>query len=99
MTEALSASPAPVVAVSPLVGGGVVKGPTEPFLAWAGAALSADGIAGIYGDLLDGMVSDEWSAGGLPLLHTDTLMGDAAARARVAEETLRFAEGLVGTRG
>jgi hypothetical protein len=30
----------------------------------------------------------------VPVLVTDTLMGDAAARRRVAEETLRFAESL-----
>jgi LPPG:FO 2-phospho-L-lactate transferase len=98
MADALRASPAPVVAVSPLVGGAVVKGPTEPFLAWAGVSLDADGVAALYGDLLDGMVTDEDSAGDLPVLRTDTLMGDALARARVARETLRFAESLRAVR-
>jgi LPPG:FO 2-phospho-L-lactate transferase len=94
MAEALRAAAAPVVAVSPIVGGAVVKGPTEPFMAWAGLPLSADGVARAYEGLIDGLVADE-PAEGLPALRTDTLMTDAAARRRVAEETLRFAEGLV----
>jgi LPPG:FO 2-phospho-L-lactate transferase len=94
MREALSASPAKVVAVSPVVGGAIVKGPTEAFMAWAGCELSATGVAGYYGDILDGMVSDEREAGELPVAMMDTLMSDAAARERVARETLRFAEAL-----
>jgi LPPG:FO 2-phospho-L-lactate transferase len=71
-----------------------VKGPTEAFMAWAGCDLTAAGVAGYYGRILDGMVSDERAAGGLPVAVMDTLMDDAAARERVARETLRFAEGL-----
>ncbi|MDQ3849784.1 MAG: 2-phospho-L-lactate transferase [Actinomycetota bacterium] len=93
MREALAAARAPVVAVSPIVGGSVLKGPTEPFMDWAGRPLSADGIVAHYAGLLDGLVADE-DADGLPVLRTDTLMGDAGARRRVAGETLRFAEGL-----
>ena len=94
MREAIAASPAKVVAVSPLVDGAVVKGPTEAFMAWAGFELTAAGIAGYYGGVLDGMVTDESDAGSLPVVVTDTLMADAAARRRLAEETLRFAEAL-----
>ena len=57
MREALAGSPAPVVAVSPLVGGRSLKGPTEAFCAYADIELSATGIARAYGDLLDGMVA------------------------------------------
>ena len=94
MREALAASPAKVVAVSPLVNGEVVKGPTEAFVSWAGFELSAAGIAGYYGDVLDGMVSDERDAAGLPVAQMDTLMSDVESRRRVAQETLRFAEAL-----
>jgi LPPG:FO 2-phospho-L-lactate transferase len=94
MRAALADSPAKVVAVSPLVDGAVVKGPTEAFMAWAGLELTAAGIAGYYGDILDGIVSDEQAAGALPALVTDTLMADPGARRRVAQETLRFAESL-----
>jgi LPPG:FO 2-phospho-L-lactate transferase len=95
IADALRAAPAPVVAVSPFVGGQVLKGPTEPFLAWAGVAPDAGGVARYYGDVLDGVVADERPEDlGLPLLETDTLMADAASRARVAGEVLRFAEAL-----
>jgi LPPG:FO 2-phospho-L-lactate transferase len=93
MANALRSSPAPVVAVSPVVGGAIVKGPTEPFMAWLGQPLSAPGVAAAYDGLVDGMVADE-PVEGMAHLVTDTLMADAAARRRVAEETLRFAEGL-----
>jgi LPPG:FO 2-phospho-L-lactate transferase len=93
MADALRAARAPVVAVSPIVAGTVVKGPTEPFMAWAGLPLDADGVAAYYGELLDGIVADE-TATGLPSLRTDTLMADAAARRRVAAQTLDFALAL-----
>jgi LPPG:FO 2-phospho-L-lactate transferase len=95
LEAALRAAPAPVVAVSPVVDGAVLKGPTAAFMAWAGQPLSAAGVAALYGDLLDGIVCDERPAG-LPVaaLHTRTLMDDAAASERLARETLRFAEGL-----
>jgi LPPG:FO 2-phospho-L-lactate transferase len=94
MREALAASPAKVVAVSPVVAGDIVKGPTEAFMAWAGFELSATGVAELHGDVLDGMVSDEREAGDLPVAVLDTLMADAEGRRRVAQATLRFAEAL-----
>jgi LPPG:FO 2-phospho-L-lactate transferase len=93
LREAVVAAPAPVVAVSPLVGGEVLKGPTEAFMAYTGAPLTADGVAGIYEGLIDGLVADE-RADGVPTLETDVRMGDAEARRRVARETLEFAEAL-----
>src|SRR4051812_46893899 len=93
MAAALRESAAPVVGVSPVVGGGMVRGRPEPFMGWLGQPLSAEGVAAAYGGLLDGMVADEPVAA-LPHVVTDTLMADAAARRRVAEETLRFAESL-----
>ncbi len=82
-----------MVAVSPLVGGEVLKGPTASFMAFAALELSADGVADFYGELLDGIVADE-IVNGLATLQTDTRMDDPAARARVAEQTLGFAEAL-----
>jgi LPPG:FO 2-phospho-L-lactate transferase len=90
LREALAASPAPVVAVSPLVQGTVLKGPTEAFMAWAGQPLTSDGVAECYAGLLDGLVADA-PAEHVPTLVTDVRLGDPAARRRVAEETLRFA--------
>ena len=83
----------PVVAVSPLVRGQVLKGPTDGFMAWAGHPLSSDGIAAHYDGLLDGLVADE-RADRLPTVVTDVEMGDHAARRRVAREVLAFAGAL-----
>jgi LPPG:FO 2-phospho-L-lactate transferase len=91
--DALHDAGAPVVAVSPIVGGEVLKGPTASFMAFGALALSADGLAGFYGELLDGIVADE-DVARLATLRTDTRMDDAAGRARVAEQTLSFAQAL-----
>lgn len=93
MRQALIDSPAPIVAVSPIVGGEVLKGPTEAFMRWAGHDASTAAIAGCYAGLIDGLVADE-PADGVAVLQTDTLMSDAASRRRLAAETLAFAEGL-----
>jgi len=93
--EALQAAPAPVIAVSPIVGGGVLKGPTASFMAFAALDCSADGVADFYGELLDGIVADE-DVARLTTLQTDTRMDDADGRARLAEQTLSFAQALAG---
>jgi LPPG:FO 2-phospho-L-lactate transferase len=93
IATAMREATAPVVAVSPVVGGQVLKGPTHAFMDWAGHPLSAAGVAAAYGDLLDGIVADE-PVDGLPALTTDTRMDDAPARRRVADEVMKFAEGL-----
>jgi LPPG:FO 2-phospho-L-lactate transferase len=93
MRQALLDSPAVIVAVSPIVGGAVLKGPTEAFMRWAGHDASTEAIAASYAGLIDGLVADE-PVDGLPVLQTDTLMSDAPSRRRVATETLAFAEGL-----
>jgi len=87
--KAIQAPAAPVVAVSPLVRGRSVKGPTDSFLAWAGQPLTSSGIAMLYAGLIDGLVADEPTEL-VPVLEAGVLMDSAAARARVAEEALRF---------
>jgi LPPG:FO 2-phospho-L-lactate transferase len=95
MRQALSAARAPVVAVSPFVGGRAVKGPTDAFMDHAGYERSAAGIAAAYAVVIDGIVCDERAAGlAVPSLTTDTLMPDASARRRVAEQTLGFVSSL-----
>ena len=93
MRAALHDCAARVVAVSPLVGGRSLKGPTEELLAWAGRPLTSDGIVAYYDGLLDGLVADEPSAA-LPTLETDVTMPDAAGRLRVARAALDFALAL-----
>jgi LPPG:FO 2-phospho-L-lactate transferase len=98
--EALAGARAPVIAVSPLVGGRSLKGPTEQFMRWAGLELSDAGIASHYRALVDGLVGDRGtppgraSLSGVVLRQTDTAMEDEQARARVAREALDFAEQL-----
>ncbi len=91
MREALRASPAPVVAVSPFVGGHAVKGPTDDFCLSAGIELSAQGVAGAYADVIDAIVADE-PVVGVPALVTDTLMTDAPGRRELGRKILDFAE-------
>jgi LPPG:FO 2-phospho-L-lactate transferase len=91
--DALDHSPAPVVAVSPLIQGAVVKGPTAAFMDFARKPLNSAGIASCYDGLIDGLVADDERAP-VPVLVTDMLMDTAKARRRLAEETLRFALAL-----
>jgi LPPG:FO 2-phospho-L-lactate transferase len=93
LRDALAKASAPVVAVSPLVHGEVIKGPTAEFLRYAGQPLNSDGIAGYYAGVLDGLVADEPTAR-VPVHETETLMDTPAARRRVAQATLRFAAQL-----
>ena len=89
--EALRACRAPVVAVSPIVGGKAVKGPTAKIMAELGIPISAAAIAQHYADFLDVFVADEADdkdvAGlGVPVTLTRTLMltlDDRDALARV----------------
>ena len=81
--------PRPSSACRPIVGGAIVKGPTEPFMAWLGHPLSATGIAAAYDGAARRPRRRRGASTGLPLLVTDTLMADAGARRRVADETLR----------
>lgn len=95
MREAIAASGAPVVAVSPFVAGRVVKGPTERFMAALGRPSTAAGVASLYTGLLDGMVVDEADPDPppqeIPTLAAPTMMDGAAARARLARIVLDYA--------
>jgi LPPG:FO 2-phospho-L-lactate transferase len=96
--EAISASTAPVVVVSPLVGGRVVKGPTENFMAAVGRPCTAAGVASLYEGLLDGMVVDIGDPDPAPAqiqtLAAPILMDDDKARRRVARVVLGFGASL-----
>jgi LPPG:FO 2-phospho-L-lactate transferase len=96
MREAIAAARAPVVAVSPIVGGRILKGPTAAFMSFAGHELSAAGIVAHYRGLLDGIVSDERPSAGehVAALTAETLMDDEGSRMRLAAEVLEFASSL-----
>jgi LPPG:FO 2-phospho-L-lactate transferase len=103
MREAIMASPAPVVAVSPYVAGEVVKGPTDRFMAGLGRPTTAAGVASLYAGLLDGMVVDEGDPDPPPAeiatLATATLMEGAGGRARLARIVLDYATELAAPHG
>lgn len=92
--ERLADAAAPIVMVSPFVGGKVVKGPTDRFLAAAGLPADGTGALRYYHQLLprplDGVVSDQPLHFGGPELLIDTAMDTADRRREVAEAVLRF---------
>jgi LPPG:FO 2-phospho-L-lactate transferase len=99
MREALSACPAPVVAVSPIIGGRAVKGPTAKMMVELGMTPSAAAVAKRYGDLLDGYVMDigdaEEAAHVVPRVTlAPTLMTNLAEREQLARVVLEGADVL-----
>jgi LPPG:FO 2-phospho-L-lactate transferase len=87
--DALHACAAPVVAVSPIIGGKAVKGPTAKMMAELGLPVGAAAVARHYGDILDLYVADEADADevrelGLPVVFTRTLMLSLADREGLA---------------
>ncbi len=97
MREWLKGLGAPVVAVSPLIGGQAVKGPTAKMFAELGLNRTNTGLVAHYDGLLNGLVLDESDAadtGGLDLATavTGTLMQNAHDRRRVAETALQLAQ-------
>jgi LPPG:FO 2-phospho-L-lactate transferase len=97
--EALSARAAPVVAVSPLIGGRAVKGPTAKMMAEMGMTPSAAAVAKRYDDLLDGYVMDtadaEEAAHVAPRVTlAPTLMTNLAEREQLARVVLEAADAL-----
>jgi LPPG:FO 2-phospho-L-lactate transferase len=98
MREAIQSSPAPVLAVSPYVGGKIVKGPTDRFMEALGRPTTAAGVASLYAGLIDAMVVDEGDPepppGEVPTLVAPTLMDGAAGRLRLARTVLDYAATL-----
>ncbi|HJU22170.1 MAG TPA: 2-phospho-L-lactate transferase, partial [Casimicrobiaceae bacterium] len=68
--ETLRATRAPVVGVSPIVGGEVVRGMADKLLPVVGAEVSARGVAGLYRDFLNGFVIDNVDASGARDIET-----------------------------
>jgi LPPG:FO 2-phospho-L-lactate transferase len=96
--DALAATRAPKVAVSPIVGGRALKGPADRMLRTLGHEVSALGVARMYEGLLSGFVfdrsdeqqADAISALGMRPLVTDAVMRDGPDRERLAREVLGF---------
>jgi len=98
MREAIAAAGAPVVAVSPYVGGEVVKGPTDRFMDAVGRPRTAAGVSSLYAGLIDAMVTDAADPDPPPTdvetLAAPILMEGAPGRLGVANTVLEFAATL-----
>ena len=102
LRDAIRQAPAPVVAVSPIIGGAPVKGPADRLLRGIGVEVSARGVARLYREIADGFVLDRRDADqaedverlGLRTAVLDTLMRDTDAAARLAGAALRLAGSL-----
>ncbi|HMQ33576.1 MAG TPA: 2-phospho-L-lactate transferase, partial [Chloroflexaceae bacterium] len=100
--EAVLATAAPIVAVSPIVGGAAVKGPAAPLMRATGHEVSALGVARIYAEFADGMVIDQVDAAlapavealGLRAAVTDTIMRGPAEKAHLAGAALALARAI-----
>jgi LPPG:FO 2-phospho-L-lactate transferase len=100
LARALRESPAPVLGVSPFVGGAVLKGPTEKFVEAAGFAATSSGTADYYaathGDLIDAWIADD-PVPGHPHHLANVEMSDPAQTRAVAAEVLRYGASLPRT--
>jgi LPPG:FO 2-phospho-L-lactate transferase len=86
----------PIAAISGIIGGRALKGPADRILASLGHEATALGVARIYApwvdlfvlDAVDEALAPAIRALGPDVLVTDTIMGDDAARARLAATVL-----------
>ncbi len=100
--DALLNAAAPIIAVSPIIGGEAVKGPAAKMMRELGQVPSAATVARHYAEFINGFVIDvqdaayeaEIQAMGLGVLVTNTIMMDADDRARLGCEIVNFADEL-----
>jgi LPPG:FO 2-phospho-L-lactate transferase len=99
MRKALKASSAPIIAVSPIVGGRALKGPTAKIMTELGLRPDVASIAAHYGDLLDGMVVDVADAASVQSIEvvttaTKTVMQTLDDKIALAEHCMDFCRRL-----
>jgi LPPG:FO 2-phospho-L-lactate transferase len=102
LRQSIVAAPAPVIAVSPIVGGAALKGPTAKIMRELGREVSARAVAAHYGELLDGFIVDmadrEAAAaladGGVAVAVRQTVMRSLDDKIALAEAALTFAASL-----
>lgn len=98
MRQRLVQSTVPVVAISPLVGGAAIKGPTVKIMRELSLPNTALWVAGHYRDFLDGFVLDNQDAAfstevealGLKVSVTQTVMESLDDRVKLAQVCLDF---------
>ena len=99
LRHALANRTAPVVAISPLIGGRAVKGPTAKIMGELGIPQTQASIVRHYDGLIDGIMIDradheEAASLALPTRITGTLMTSLEDRDRLAQEALEFGASL-----
>ena len=103
--EALRDARAPIVAVSPIVGGAPVAGPAGVLMASQGLPVSIAGVAQAYREFLDVLVVDvrdanaakELRAAGVNVHCTKTIMRTAEDKAELARTVVSFVAGESAT--
>jgi LPPG:FO 2-phospho-L-lactate transferase len=103
LRQALRDCQAPIVAVSPIIGGKAVKGPTAKMMVELGMPVDAATVARHYHDLLNVYVADAADSDGIrdlsmPTALTNTLMQSLEDREHLAHHILAAAERVRGTR-
>jgi LPPG:FO 2-phospho-L-lactate transferase len=101
LRDLLRRAPGRRIAVTPLVGGVSLKGPTDRMLAQLGRPVSPVTVAEGYRDVIDTFVLDEQDAAlrpriealGLRCAVLPTVMGNLAAKQALARHLLALAEG------
>lgn len=97
----LADTPAPVLAVAPIVGGAAIKGPTVKIMREMAMKPSAAGVFKHYADVLDGYVIDtsDWketeSMDGVAVASCDIVMKTVADKVALARRCIAFADELV----
>ncbi|MCY4060968.1 MAG: 2-phospho-L-lactate transferase [Chloroflexi bacterium] len=97
LRAALSNLAAPVVAVTPIIAGDAVKGPTAKIMRELGLEVSAREVARFYRGLIDGFVDDRrnqpFEMKGLRTVQLNTLMNDQADKVALARALLGWIGG------
>ncbi|MCY3779764.1 MAG: 2-phospho-L-lactate transferase [Chloroflexi bacterium] len=97
MRALLSRVSAPVVAVTPIIGGEAVKGPTAKIMRELGLEVSARSVADFYAGLIDGFIDDlrnePFAGDGLRTTQMDTLMSDLSKKRALARGALEWIGG------
>jgi len=102
MREFLRRQSAPVVAISPIVGGSALKGPAAKMMQELNVKPSVLAVAQMYRGFVDGLVidhadetaADAIAALGITPLVTQTVMRTLDDRVRLASNVLDFADRL-----
>lgn len=99
LRSALAATEAPVIAVSPIIGGHAVKGPTAKMMKELGLQVNAAAVASHYRGLIDGFVLDAVDASlaeciEVPVDVRSTIMRDQADCESLARAVIDFADRL-----